>query len=692
MNKPSINPFGDLIVKEPRRREPTVRGLNEKPLKVIFEQFDKLAAGVVPRDLRKLGEAQLVTSEQPGYGKSHLIGRLFRELHGRATLVYIQPFQNSATVFQSVILAIVREMHFPDRADSGAWDREQPTQLDHLAHGVLAHLVADLVETGRDVKALDAEPAEVIKRLRENPLAAFNRGVAGVNWADWMRQNFPRLLPLMEEALAQRGFTLSLPGAWLRVLYAYAFAPFDTLLRRMCIDWITAQPLEAEELELLQLRAADSPNPEIEPSETNQICRTHAVDLCQLASFYRPFVFCFDQTEVYGHHVALARAFGLVIGRLVDEMPNHLTLITSNQDPWTERIVLHMEDADRQRIARPPLTLQGMNRGHAEELVRLRLEAAGTEPSRKETFLAGDWLAKLFPTEGHEIGARAFLQKCRERWDDSKYPPAPLAEIYREHREKLLALPKRHQFEPDILQWIVEEAAAGVEGITLTPASGKYFAVCWETPQRFCHFGFSAGSHWKQWRSIARAAVMKCRGESRPAKAIFFRTPEQKPIPNPKWAHAAEIETAKAQYLQLVCLRVEELAELYAAKELFADAAQGDISYTTAEVLSFLRVRLAPWWTRLSGPIHGAEPPAEPAPAVSNGAVKISAEDLQRRVREIVERVGTVSVNEVIGQIPESKVTPEEVLTACGFSPEIHVHTDPTTTVLQWKGAEGDTK
>ncbi len=690
MNKPTINPFGDMIVKEPRRREPAVAGLNESPLQVLFGQFDQLIAGAAPREQRKVGEAQLVTSEQPGYGKSHLIGRLFRELHGRATLVYIHPFQNAGTVFQSFMLAIVQEMHFPDRADSGPWNREQPTQLDYLAHSVLAHLVADLVEHGRDVRTDESERSEVVGRLRDDPLGAFQRGVAGPNWSEWMRENFERLLPLMEEALARRGLTLASPGAWLRILYAYAFHPFDAALRRTCLDWLVAQPLETEELKALGLRAAESVNPEIDPAEASQVCRTRAKELCQLGAFFRPFVFCFDQTEVYGHLPALARAFGLVIGRLIDEMPNHLTLVTSNQDPWMQRIAPKIETADLERFTRPPLTLQGLNRAQAEELVRLRMDALDVEPSRRSAMLDSDWLTQLFPTDSHELGTRVFLQRCKERWDRAATPSDPLPDLYREHRETLLASPKRHQFEPDTLQWVIEAAVDGVEGITVRHPGEKYFPVNWETPARLCYFGFIVGSHWKQWRSIAQAAVTRCRGQARPAKAIFFRTPEQTPIPNPAWTSAAEIEAAKEQYLQLIRLSVEDLADLYAAKELFADAAQGDITYTTVEVLAFLREQLAPWWARLRGPLHAKQQEvAVAAPSNgTNGASPLSADELNKKVREIVKQAHILSVEDVIAKIANHKVTAEDVLTACGFSPEIRIHTDPSATLLQWQ-AEG---
>jgi len=126
------NPFSDVIVKDPRDSGGEVPGLNDAPLQAVLDRFAPLSEDALPRPLRAAEQALLVVSEQPGYGKSHLISRLFRALHGRASLIYVQPFQNAGTAFHSLMMAVVRELHFPDRAAQGAWDRDEPTQLDNV--------------------------------------------------------------------------------------------------------------------------------------------------------------------------------------------------------------------------------------------------------------------------------------------------------------------------------------------------------------------------------------------------------------------------------------------------------------------------------------------------------------------------------------------------------------------------------
>ncbi len=52
-------------------------------------------------------------------------------------------------------------------------------------------------------------------------------------------------------------------------------------------------------------------------------------------------------------------------------------------------------------------------------------------------------------------------------------------------------------------------------------------------------------------------------------------------------------------YLRVVDLNRNETAELYAARELFAEAVQGNVPFKDDEVLTFLGEQLMPWWNRL---------------------------------------------------------------------------------------------
>ncbi|HET9378567.1 MAG TPA: hypothetical protein VFO40_26595 [Chthoniobacterales bacterium] len=134
----AINPFEKDIVHKPRECPNSVVTLNEDVLSEITAAF-----AAVDQNRISLGsKTELVPSAAPGYGKSHLIGRLFRALDHRATQIFLSPFQTVALCWQSILLHLVNELDYPDSSDDGKWAVDETTQLDALAEGVLQNLIA----------------------------------------------------------------------------------------------------------------------------------------------------------------------------------------------------------------------------------------------------------------------------------------------------------------------------------------------------------------------------------------------------------------------------------------------------------------------------------------------------------------------------------------------------------------------
>ena len=105
----------------------------------LIEKFGELDNGVSPRQSR-LTHAQFVVSPQPGYGKSHLIGRLFKKLRRRATLVYIRPFENPHSCWRTILLKMIREMEYPDQRDHHPTRHTTISQLETFAHDICMFL------------------------------------------------------------------------------------------------------------------------------------------------------------------------------------------------------------------------------------------------------------------------------------------------------------------------------------------------------------------------------------------------------------------------------------------------------------------------------------------------------------------------------------------------------------------------
>ena len=514
-----------------------------------------------------------------------------------------------------------QELSFPDRqpaAAASAANAEPPTQLDAFAHGVLAHLVAALIENGR---VHHDDPPGAAAWLRADPLGAFVLADPLHPWSNWLRTVFENYHHDLETELRRAGCTLNSPG-WLRVLFRYAASRPGDEVRTLCLAWLHGQALEPSEGALLGLRAGEFTPADL-PDQINELCWRRLLDFCQLAGFYRPFVFCFDQTEAYGHAPGLARSFGAVVAQLHLLAAHQMTVVTANQQPWEETVASTMETADKDRFT--PLPLEGINRAQAAELVRLRCDGHAVPPDAAQAFLDGGWLAAKFPTERNRMGIRQFLQLCSVRWrqpDGAWHVAAPaapsapsvptLAEILDHYAEQLAQQPRRLGFNPDALRWLVEEIAAGqpdcAVGVNADDPRGSLPVVWTETAAdgsgdggagRRVFLGFEPGDNWRRWRAILRDARAATQKRATKDRAVFFRTAGQPPLPGPRWSIAAEWREARKSFLEVIELDAAETAELYAARNLYLDAAAGDLPYAAAEVQTFLAGDLEPLWRRI---------------------------------------------------------------------------------------------
>ena len=211
MSKLPINPFAENIVGEPRRIETPVTGLNDSTLEKLTNAFESLTEVPLPRVNRRVPHALLVTSVEPGYGKSHLLGRLFRKLEHRATLIYVRPFQDPSSYWRSLLDRLAMELEYPDQADAVACAPGELSQLDVFARHVLAFLLVPLIERG-EIKVKDK--AKIITYLSNQPDQAFQNP----NLVNWLKKNFQTLLERLENTLREVGVFHGGRTAWIKSL------------------------------------------------------------------------------------------------------------------------------------------------------------------------------------------------------------------------------------------------------------------------------------------------------------------------------------------------------------------------------------------------------------------------------------------------------------------------------------------
>jgi hypothetical protein len=678
-----INPFDNVIVSEPRRIEKSVKGLNDLPLAELVDRFQGLEQGGIPRTAR-VGSALFVMSPEPGYGKSHLIGRLFKSLQGRATLVYLRPFTNPASCWKSILLKMAQEMEFPESAETEFCGEGDYTQLEGLAHGILKNLVIHGLQEG----TLTARHKDVqLEHFRKVPVLELRNSE---QWSGWVSEKGSFFASLLSAQLRRAGIRLNASSSsWLRVLGKYAYSPRDYDTRQACLDWLRGGSVDEEQANLIQIGKADRPSAELALNDVNELCKERIMDLCCLAGFYRPFLFCFDQTETYALDAANAQTFGLVIQTIVDDCFNQMTVITANQVPWFQTIQPHWQEAHIHRLGQPRIELESLSKEQAGELLEHRLKGWNLPEDKVARMADRNWLNDLF-AEKSSWGVRQFLYECGKRWKTLAQEPVPhgpkekdLDGLFQSYLQKVRARPKRLVFDPDVLFWLVREVARGLPGIVVEEHRSQkgYFVLRWQGDGVNVYLGFEAGSNWSRWNAINREAKRLFEG-AKATKALFFRTPELKEIPSQTWKAAPQLREGKTKYLHILHLSKQEMGEIYASYDLFSDAAEGNISFEREDVLAFIRKHLRPFWAQILE--KDPEKWMDREDGAPGSGKEVPKKKLLDQVREIVKREKFLSVQDLMARI-SPPVTEDQLHKAHSCIREIKVHVSPTMTVLQWR-------
>jgi hypothetical protein len=693
-----VNPFEDDVVREPREVSFSVKGLNDAPLDELLNKFSALDGARPLSRPARASKAQLVVSPDRGYGKSHLLGRLFATLGRRATKVYLRPFQDPYKAWHSILLLTIQELDRPDEENAAA-----PSQLEALAVGTLAHVVADFAEDGVPDHP---EVPQAITFLR-------NIGNFSLPEAE-MRRGINRLLELVNDVneigrLCQRlkRRHIDLHGrekAWLKVLAACALDTRHDGKRSAGRKWLRAEPLESGEIELLRLDQADNEGRGDSPAqEINDLSFQRLKGLCQLASYYRPFVFCFDQTEFYASDTALIKTLGNCIDQLLVEVPNQLTVVTANQANWVGEIMPHMAQPQQQRLS-PEILLEGIKIGGARDLITARLKEYDVGEDDIAQFFANGWLGQVF-SPLPELGVRALLMRARERFRSlaqPRKPPPPkqtLDELFKLEVNGVRSKKAQLAYNQDALMWFAKDIGKGLEKVSVgRPSNRRYFSFEWSWPDRWVCFAFEGGDHWRRWQAIAEEALAMAR--VRGARAFLgyvFRTPDLARVPRRSWRVAnASLEAAKTQGFDIVELSLDQVCELHAARELYSNALQGNIAYSGDETLAWLHRRFAPILKELAfrqptptEPKNGdagkkvVVAPKNGEPKSPVGLVELDSEKLSV-VLDLVRSQRIIDVSAVLQRLGSNDLR-DPLLRSVEAHPNLKAHPGPRTIFLQWR-------
>jgi hypothetical protein len=610
-----LNPFSEQIVTQPRRAEPAIKGLNDQVLRRLVAEFEK--ATTVPR---RCGRVQLVVSPAGGYGKSHLTGRLFREVGRRATRVYVRPFTAPDSCWISLLHSMVQELTGPEFEEGQDHGPFPPTQLDAMAHGVFGTLLVGLMDAG---EYNYADPEFVRHRLTKQIFEKWDLSNPASPWGAWAAETLDtfeasetrsaRLIRLLEELTLNTLSSATRPQAWLRVLRGYCQDRADAAARELALEWVRARmPRVEEATKPLGLTIADGEDQAATVAVRNSTARSRVLDLLALSKLYRPLVLCFDQTEVFARVPGLSTAFGTVLSDLVQGEGAHLTVVTANSEVWHSQLLPAMESADQDRIA-PRLEMLGLTREQGRELAQQRLKLTRLPMDLQSQITAADWLDTQF--NSGLLSPREFLRRCERRYEDivpaapaqSAKPEMMLVELFSREHKRLLDDPRElSDYRPDVLRWALLDVPSRVSsGVTVHPygESAVSFVADWkEGDSKRWVIVIEEGAHALNWRTITNRAVTLHR-QSEGTVTLAIRTATQPTLPRPHWGMVGpEMEEAeRTRALRVVTLTADQLARIYATWELYTQACQGDIPHEPDAVVRFAAQRFQSWYASLRG-------------------------------------------------------------------------------------------
>ncbi|MGD9896964.1 MAG: hypothetical protein AB7T14_07830, partial [Candidatus Methylacidiphilaceae bacterium] len=406
-----VNPFWPAFLVDPRKTEPAWRPLFSEALRRVSTEFERRfpkPAGSWPpgREWRKQEPILLVGSNSSGGGTTTLIGTLFQLMEGKALPIYVRPFRNPRAPWKSLLEVFREELVLPDRPRALRPWPEEPSRIQVFANDILGSLAFRLVNQGR---IRDTRLRSAVRFLRRHPSKVLLEGLVP-EWAQWLRQDFARVVPAAEELLAELGRWGEPLHNWLWAVHGLAVRTEDRIVQRACRHWIFGEPVDWTEA----IRANLAVPPQTQaagPHEDDEgLCRRRVEDLIRLSSLSKPFLLAFDNADAWGAEPALAASAAHLL-EILNEGPPAFLLLGAYFPHWNASVLPHWSDKQRSLLS-TPLALREIERPEAMSLLEERL--ARFERRRAE--LRPEWLESIYGRQT-SLPPRELLLSHAIRWD-----------------------------------------------------------------------------------------------------------------------------------------------------------------------------------------------------------------------------------------------------------------------------------
>ncbi len=360
------------------------------------------------------GRVILLRAPRAGYGKSYLISRLQPGTGGESFVLPLEFDPEEPLSWKSLFDQVLTALHEPIAEG-------MPTALDLIARRTFAMVNAGMLRTG---KVPCEQPQEAAAALEARYVELFDFSKPDQPVASWFQEHFERLLPFSTPFIHdESGLSEGEATHWLRALCGYAQAGAEGDPTRLAtLRWALKQPESGAVTPSaggMQFLQATPDNDTFHKEKLGELCR--------LTAACRPLVVVLDHLD--GFHRSSDKVLRLA-NFLSDwrRLAGRTRFVLSvNQDLWEQTFLKTLPSALEDRLTSSQITLGGISREAAEELIRLRLAAARVPEPVSVHFTQSLALPQYFAEEaGKLISPRAVLRYAAHAWHEHwKAPPAP---------------------------------------------------------------------------------------------------------------------------------------------------------------------------------------------------------------------------------------------------------------------------
>ncbi len=372
------------------------------------------------------GTVVLLSAPRAGFGKSHLLARLAEEMGDRAFVVAV-PFDREREALWSALLWRLLETFHATKVGS-------LSLLDLVARRLFALVNQQMI---RDRQVPCANPAEALAALEDRWAELFDFTSATQPVARWFAEHFERLLPFASTTTGNMaGLPAEAAAHWLRVLIAYAQGRNDgEAVRWESLRWSVLQPsgpaLSQKGMSIVSAGLQGEAG-----------ARQRVVEFCRLSAGVRPLVLVFDDLDLFHHETASVARIAGFITEMRRLLSRAVQVLSVNEDLWTQTFQRAIPSAIEDRLTGNQITLGGIGRDEAVDLIRTRLTQCGHSPLEVSQFLHRLNLPAWFSHEaGRKISPRAVLRYACGIWEAAQRRPVSSLTAAELSRSAITAIP-----------------------------------------------------------------------------------------------------------------------------------------------------------------------------------------------------------------------------------------------------------